>query len=72
MKLGQHLNVWITDCGTVAFRAEVTAIRYDGLPVALQVLAEDGRRSYQRLRLGQFVVLHDQTPPEWDRSTPEV
>ena len=70
MTIGSRLNVWITDCGPVKYRAEVSAIRADAryglIPSAVRVVAPDGRIAEEPLRLGQFVVINDQEKPEWE------
>ena len=69
MKVGERINVWIAGDGPQKFRAEVAATRdsrYGTIPVAVRIVAPSGQLSTPLLS-GTFVVIHDQSKPEWEK-----
>lgn len=68
MSIGKRVNIWIVGEGPVTYRGQTVTTTGDSRPVAMRVVAEDGRLSPTVLRMGQFVVIHDQTPPEWEQA----
>ena len=69
VKVGDRINVWIAGDGPTTFRAEVAATRfskYGIVPVAVRIVAPSGQLSTPLLS-GTFVVIHDQSKPEWEK-----
>ena len=70
MKVGDRLNVYVVGEGNVPYRAKVASVlhslKYGPIPAAVQVVRADGEVMPLLLQLGSFVVIHDQTAPDWE------
>lgn len=72
MKIGERINVWLVGESGVVHRAKVASIlhsqRFGDLPCLLQIVGPGGRVAPVLITMGQFVVVYDQTPPEWEKA----
>lgn len=68
VKVGSRVNIWIVEEGPRTYRAEIAATKdspYGTVPVAIRVVAPGGQLSTPLLS-GSFVIIHDQTAPDWE------
>ena len=70
VNIGDRINIWITGDGPVKYRAVIASVLHSTkrgtIPAAVQVTAPDGRVAKSLLQLGQFIVINDQSKPEWE------
>lgn len=70
VQVDDRINIWLVGESGVVHRAKVVGVlhsrRFGDLPCLLQIVGPGDRTAPVLIKMGQFVVVYDQTAPSWE------